>query len=59
MLKIFEEYAEGGLETLDMWLKEKSEDPLGNEAILAAFSKYELLDNEVDAETAIGEISFA
>jgi dnd system-associated protein 4 len=59
MLQIFEEYAEGGFETLDLWLKERSEDPLGNEAILVAFSKYELLENEVDAETAIGEISFA
>lgn len=59
MAQIFEEYAQGGFEILDSWLKEKPEDGFGNEAILAAFSKYELLENEIDPETALGEISFS
>lgn len=59
MLHIFEEYAEGGFETIELWMNERPDDPYGNEAILSAFSKYDLLENEVDAETAIGDISFA
>jgi dnd system-associated protein 4 len=59
MYQIFEEYAQGGFEILEQWMKEKPEDHFGNEAILAAFSKYDLLEREVDPEVAIGEISFS
>lgn len=59
MFQIFEEYAQGGFEILERWMKEKPEDLNGDEAILAAFSKYNLLEREIDPEVAIGEISFA
>jgi dnd system-associated protein 4 len=59
MFQTFEEYAQGGFEILDQWMKEKPEDPFGNEAILAAFSKYNLLEREVDPEFAVGDISFS
>lgn len=59
MYLVFEEYAQGGFEILEQWMKEKPEDHFGNEAILAAFSKYNLLEREVDPEIAVGEISFS
>lgn len=59
MFQTFEEYAQGGFEILEQWMKEKPEDHFGNEAILAAFSKYNLLEREVDPEIAVGEISFS
>jgi len=59
MYQIFEEYAEGGFEILEQWMREKADDAHGDEAILAAFSKYNLLESEVDSEFAIGEISFS
>lgn len=40
-------------------MKEKPDDVHGNEAILAAFSKHNLLEREVDPEFVIGEISFS
>ncbi len=59
MYQIFEEYAEGGFEILEQWMREKPDDVNGDEAILAAFSKHNLLEKEVDPEFAIGEISFS
>lgn len=59
MFQTFEEYAQGGFEILEQWMKEKPEDHFGNEAILTAFSKYNLLEREVDPEIAVGEISFS
>src|SRR5215212_5293849 len=34
MFQAFEEYAQGGFEILEQWMKEKPEDHFGNEAIL-------------------------
>lgn len=59
MYQIFEEYAEGGFEILEQWMREKPDDAHGDEAILMAFSKCNLLEGEIDPEFAIGEISFS
>lgn len=59
MYRIFEEYAEGGFEILELWMREKPDDVHGDEAILAAFSKYNLLEYDVDPEFAVGDISFS
>jgi dnd system-associated protein 4 len=54
MLKIFEEYAQGGLEILQGWLREKPEDTNGDKAILEALHKYNFL--AVRDDTPIDEI---
>lgn len=59
MIQVFEEYAQGGFEILEQWMKEKPGDLYGNEALLEAFSKYNFLEREVDPEFAVSEISFA
>jgi dnd system-associated protein 4 len=59
MIQVFEEYAQGGFEILEQWMKEKPGDLYGDEAILEAFSKYGFLEREVDPEFAVAEISFA
>ncbi len=58
ILQIFEEYAQGGLEILDGWLKAKPEDNHGDRAILAALGKHGFLDSSKEVEAAIGDISF-
>lgn len=58
MIQIFEEYAQGGFEVLQGWLREKPEDDHGDQAVLAALAKYNFLDSPEDVEAVIGEISF-
>jgi dnd system-associated protein 4 len=58
IIQIFEEYAQGGFEILDGWLKEKPEDIYGDQAILTALAKHNFLDFPKDDDTAIGDISF-
>ena len=58
MIEIFEQYAQGGLEILQGWLREKPEDLNGDHAILAALAKYGYLDANKDVDTIIGDISF-
>ena len=57
MLKIFEEYSQGGLEILQGWLREKSEDTKGDKAILEALQKYNFL--AVRDETPVDEEKIA
>jgi dnd system-associated protein 4 len=58
IIQSFEEYAQGGFEILDGWLKEKPEDSYGDQAILAALTKHKFLDSPKDVDAAIGDISF-
>jgi dnd system-associated protein 4 len=58
MIQIFEKYAQGGLEIIQGWLREKPEDQHGDQAILAALAKYGYLDSGKDVDAVIGEISF-
>lgn len=59
MYQIFEEYAQGGFEILEQWMKEKPDDLYGDEAVLQAFTKYGFLEKEVETEFAIADISFS
>ena len=59
LVSIFEEYAEGGFEILEGWLREKPEDTNGDRAILSALAKYGYLTTWGDTEISIGDISFA
>jgi len=58
MIRIFEEFANGGLEILTAWLNEKPDDPHGDRAILAALQKYGFLENVTEVEAAIRDVSF-
>lgn len=58
MIVVFEEYAQGGFEILEAWLREKPEDTEGDKAILAAFTKYDFLSPTHESDVAIGNISF-
>lgn len=58
MLKIFEEYAYGGLEILQGWLREKPEDSNGDKAILEALHKYNFLAVRDDVPVAVENIAF-
>ncbi len=58
MIRIFEEYAEGGFEILETWLLEKPEDTNGDNAILTALFKNGFLDIPRPIETAAPEINF-
>ena len=58
MLKIFEEYAHGGLEILHGWLREKPEDINGDKAILEALHKYNFLAVRDDTPVAEEKIAF-
>jgi dnd system-associated protein 4 len=58
MLKIFEEYAQGGLEILQGWLREKPEDTSGDKAILEALHKYKFLAARDDVPVAVKNINF-
>jgi dnd system-associated protein 4 len=55
---IFEGYANGGLEVLDGWMKEKPDDLNGDRAILAALGKYGFLATPKDAEDVLADIEF-
>lgn len=58
MVSIFEEYAQGGFEILESWLREKPEDTDGDKAILAALNKNDFLSTRDDVEVSIQNISF-
>lgn len=55
---IFEGYANGGLEVLDGWMKEKPDDLNGDRAILAALGKYGFLASPKGAEDVLADIEF-
>jgi dnd system-associated protein 4 len=42
-VSIFEQYANGGLDVIDRWLKENPTDPYGDQALIAAMQKYGFL----------------
>jgi dnd system-associated protein 4 len=58
MVSIFEEYAQGGFEILESWLREKPEDTDGDKAVLAALNKYGFLSTRDDVDVSIHNISF-
>jgi dnd system-associated protein 4 len=58
IIQVFEEYAQGGFEVIQGWLNEKPEDGNGDQAILAALSKYGFLSSPEDVDAAVGDISF-
>jgi dnd system-associated protein 4 len=57
-ISIFEQYAEGGLEELASWLKERPEDPNGDVAILDALRKRGFLGHGRGVDDAIHDVSF-
>lgn len=57
-IEIFEEYSEGGLEEIALWLKERPEDPAGNKAILDALQNRGFLEHERDVDIAITDVQF-
>jgi dnd system-associated protein 4 len=58
MITTFEQYAEGGLEVLEGWLRERPDDENGDRAILSALTKYGYLGGAQPVESAMGEIKF-
>jgi len=58
MVAIFEQFAQGGLEILAGWLREKPEDTVGDRAIISAFGKYGFLTAGDDSEVTLAQISF-
>lgn len=57
-VSVFEQYAEGGFEILEQWLKEKPEDQNGDQAILTALMKHGFLPQARDVESAGADIAF-
>jgi dnd system-associated protein 4 len=57
-IEVFEEYAQGGFEILEGWLREKPEDLNGDQAILTALAKHKFLDAPKNVVTATGEVAF-
>jgi len=55
MVKIFEEYANGGFEIISSWLDKTPGDPYGDKAILVAMNRAKYLDVE---ELNISEVEF-
>jgi len=55
MVKIFEEYANGGFEILSSWLDKTPGDPYGEKAIMVAMSKAKYLEVE---EQSVSEVEF-
>ena len=58
-LEIFEHYAEGGFETISLWLAGKPEDENGDQAILMALAKDGYLELARDVDSANADISFS
>ena len=58
MVQIFEEYAQGGLEIVESWMKQSPFDQNGDQALLVAFKAHGFLDQSTDSEIAIPDISF-
>jgi len=57
-ISIFEQYAEGGLEEIASWLKERPEDPNGDVAILDALRKRGYLGQGRNVDEAIHDVTF-
>jgi dnd system-associated protein 4 len=57
-LSIFEQYAEGGFQEIDAWLKERPEDEHGDVAILEALRKRGFLGEARGVDDAIHDVSF-
>ena len=55
---IFEQYAEGGLQVLDGWMRERADDSNGDRAILAALGKYGFLNAPNTVDSVIPELKF-
>jgi dnd system-associated protein 4 len=58
MIGIFEQYAQGGFEVIEGWLRAKPEDLDGDEALLVGLTKDGFLSAPSDVEDAIENISF-
>lgn len=58
LITTFEEYANGGLEIIRSWLREKPDDANGDRALLAALAKYKFLEPEAVAEDVVREVTF-
>jgi len=57
-IDILEQYAQGGFELLDAWLKETPEDEYGDEAILNALGKHGFLEQVRAVDDAVQDVSF-
>jgi dnd system-associated protein 4 len=55
---IFEQYAHGGLEIVDQWLKETPSDLHGNQAIIAALHKNGFLERSTSKPVGEDEVEF-
>lgn len=55
---IFEDYANGGLEILQTWLKRTPGDPYGNKAILIAMEKEGYLNKDLESIESFEDIQF-
>jgi hypothetical protein len=55
-INIFEAYANGGFNTLSAWMREKPDDEVGDQAILQALSKMNLIEQTTgnDADVQFG-----
>lgn len=58
LIQIFEEYAQGGLEILEGWMRDKPEDLNGDQSILTALAKNGFLDAPKNVEIATGDVVF-
>jgi len=58
MIEIFEQYAQGGFEIIEGWLREKPEDLDGDQAIVAALSKNGFLSAPSAVADVIDDVSF-
>ncbi len=59
MVKFFEEYAEGGLEIIEQWMREMPEDPTGERAIINGLQERGYLSSQTkDTEVDPGSVSF-
>jgi dnd system-associated protein 4 len=59
LVTIFEEYADGGLCTLEDWLRETPSDPHGDRAIIEALKTHGFLaPSEVSIEAVVAEVTF-
>ncbi|MEW6079171.1 MAG: DNA phosphorothioation-associated protein 4 [Thermodesulfobacteriota bacterium] len=58
VLIIFEEYANGGFEIIDSWLKRKPDDTIGYQALISALKEEGFLANAIDSEQVLSEVPF-
>jgi|MTBAKSStandDraft_2_1061841.scaffolds.fasta_scaffold03780_4 dnd system-associated protein 4 len=55
---IFEEYANGGFQIIESWLKKKPDDSIGHQALMVALKEDGFLDKNVAMDDALGKVSF-